>query len=118
MTWRSLLKEVDGKPDKRAHLFPVKQKTGRLRLVRTGANIAYYLSEGAEKDFTLLTTQPFGADDLKDVQIFGQTSSTKAAFDVRITGLHIAAASLVRKPAGTDLSERSKAGVPGNVGGP
>src|SRR5581483_7187693 len=64
----------------------------RFRLVRTGEKLSYYLSEGPAQDFQLLTTHPFAADDLKDLQIFAQTSSPQAALDVRFTDLRIRAA--------------------------
>jgi hypothetical protein len=96
LAWRSLMQGADGKPVRQGHIFPVKEKSGRLRLVRTGTSVAYYQSEGSNKEFTLLTTQPFSADDLKEVQLFAHTSSPRAALEVRFTDLHIAAAALPR----------------------
>lgn len=97
LTYRTMRRDADSKADNRGASFPVKEKTGRLRLVRTGAEIAYYLAEGAGDDFTLLTTHAFTADDLKDVRLYGHTSNLKAALDVRFKDLHIRAASLPRK---------------------
>jgi Protein of unknown function (DUF1583) C domain len=78
-------------------MFPVNQKTGRLRMERTGTEVTYYQSEGDDKEFKLLTTFAFVADDVKAVQVFGQTSSPKAALEVRFTDLHIAAKAMVPK---------------------
>jgi hypothetical protein len=101
LTYRTMRRDADSKAESRGATFPVKEKSGRLRLVRTGADIAYYLAEGENDDFTLLTTHSFSADDLKDVRLYGHTSNPKAALDVRFKDLDIRAASLPRKAVAT-----------------
>ena len=66
---------------------------------RKGTEVTYYQSEGDDKEFKRLTTFAFVADDVKAVQLFGETSSPKAALEVRFTDLHIAAKALVPKSA-------------------
>ncbi len=99
LTFRSLRRVGDSEPDKMESTFPVKEKTGKFRLVRSGADITYYLAEGPDGDFTRLATYSVGADDVKNVQIYGQSSSPTAALDARFTQLHIRAGSLPRQLA-------------------
>jgi WD40 repeat protein len=61
----------------------------------------YHQSEGDDKEFKTLTTFPFVADDVQAVQLFGETSSPKAALEVRFTDLHIAAKALVPRAVAT-----------------
>src|ERR1019366_5040579 len=112
LTWRTLRKEADSKPEEMGNMFPVKAKMGRLRLVRTGADLAYYLSEGADKEFTLLQTFPLGADDVKNVQIFGSSSSETASLDARFTDLRLRATSLPRKPPPPKIEIVSEPKIP------
>jgi DNA-directed RNA polymerase subunit RPC12/RpoP len=70
-------------------------KTGRLRLVRTGAELFFYRGEG-DNDFVLLDTQPFGTKDLKDVRIVASTGVPKAVLDVRVSEFRIRADGLVK----------------------
>jgi len=78
--------------------FPTKAKSGRLRLARTGNILSYYASEGAENEFILLRAFPFGAEDLREIRITGNTGGEKASLDVRITDLRIRAAALLKTP--------------------
>jgi hypothetical protein len=118
LSFRALRKDADGKPDMLGNISPVREKTGRFRMVRTGADIAYYLAEGLDEEFTLLATHPFGADDLKNIQIYGQTSSPKAVLDVRFSDLHIGAAALLPKALPAQTSPRPAPGrssIPGHL---
>ncbi len=101
LAWQLFLPDGAVKPKNRGANFPVKQKSGRLRMERKGTALSYYQSEGDEMDFKLLTTVPFVADDIKAIQIFGHTSSPKAALDVRFTDLHIEAKAAAPKAAAT-----------------
>ncbi len=83
-TFRSLRQPGDCESDKVEHEFSVKEKTGRFRLVRTGSIVAYYLSEGRDEKFVLLKTYSYSADDVNNVQIYGQSSSDKAALDAAL----------------------------------
>ena len=75
-----------------------KAKTGRLRLVRTGADLFFYRGE-ADSDFVILDTQPFGTKDLKDVRVLASTGVPKAELDVRVSDLRIRADSFVKHVA-------------------
>ena len=96
MTLRALRQDADGKPDTMANAFPVSERIGRFRMVRRGAELAYYLADGDEQEFQLLTVHSFAADDLKDVRISGDTSGPNAVLDVRFSDLRISAASLLQ----------------------
>jgi hypothetical protein len=69
--------------------FPTTAKTGRLRLVRTGAQMTYYAAEGPDGAFALLRQYPSGVDDLKEVHVLGATGGPNAELDVRVTDLFI-----------------------------
>jgi DNA-directed RNA polymerase subunit RPC12/RpoP len=79
--------------------FSTKAKKGRLRLVRTGAVLAYYAAEEASDDFVFLFEHPFGEEDLKRVCIAGGTGGPKASVDIRVTDFRIRADSIPRMPA-------------------
>lgn len=68
-----------------------KAKSGKLRLVRTGAELFYYMSDGANEDFALLQKSDFGAKDLRNVRVLASTGEPLAAFDVRVSDLRIRA---------------------------
>ena len=99
LTWRMIRPAGEPKPLQKGANFPVTQKTGRLRMERKGTDLSYYLSDGDAKEFKLLTTFPFVADDIQTIQLFGQVSSPKAALDARFSDLHITATSLAPKAA-------------------
>lgn len=101
LAWRFIKPDGAAKPLNKGANFPVKQKSGRLRMVRNGTELSYYLSDGQETEFKLLTTFPFVADDIKAIHIFGHTSSPKAALEVRFTDLHIEAKAVAPKAAAT-----------------
>jgi predicted RNA-binding Zn-ribbon protein involved in translation (DUF1610 family) len=93
----------DQKADKKVQ--PVKNvatvaKTGRLRLIRSGADLYYCTAEEAKEDFTFRAKFRFGAEDLLRVQIIGSTGGDKAALDVRVTDLRIRADAIPDMPAG------------------
>jgi hypothetical protein len=99
LAWRTMRPAGEAKSQPKGGIFPVTQKKGRLRLERKGAEVTYYLAEGDDKEFKSLTTFTFVADDVRAVQLFGETSSPKAALEVRFTDLHIAAKAPVPKSA-------------------
>ncbi len=107
--------------DKLGTTFAVKEKTGRFRLVRMGDMVSFYLADGPKKEFQLLMTQPFDTSDLKNIQIFAQTSSATAVLDARFTDLRISAKSLSRKAAPSNpekVGEPSPAPKPEKASGP
>jgi serine/threonine protein kinase len=72
--------------------------TGRLRLVRSGTTLCFFTGDGPGEDFTLLQTQEFGKEDLKNVRILGSTGGLGAGLDVLVTDVSIRAEGL-GKPA-------------------
>jgi RNA polymerase sigma factor (sigma-70 family) len=71
-------------------------RTGRIRLVRAGTALAFYTSDGGDKEFTLLHKAEFGARDLKNVRILGSTAGPWNSLDVRVTDLRIRADAFVQ----------------------
>jgi hypothetical protein len=99
LTWLTLWNESTGKNQARADPFPLTAKTGRLRFVRNGSTLAYWVSEGDDPKFTFLQEYPLGTEDLKDIRLVGSTGGPKAALDVRVTDLRIRADSLPYLPS-------------------
>jgi RNA polymerase sigma factor (sigma-70 family) len=85
---------ASGKEQQQARFFPAAAKAGRLRLVRSGGTLFYYVADGPAAEFTLLHQLPFGKEDLKDVRVVGSTGDVRAGLDVRLTDLHVHAESL------------------------
>jgi hypothetical protein len=79
--------------------FPTKATKGRLRLVRTGAVVAYHVAEDDAADFTYLHQFPFGDEDLQAISLVGSTGGPQHVFDVRLTDLCIRAVSVASAPA-------------------
>lgn len=98
LTWRRMRPPGATKDLNNGAIFPVKEKSGRLRLERRGTELSYYHSDG-DMEFKLLTTFPFVADDIQSIQRFGETSGPKAALDARFSDLHITATSPPPLPA-------------------
>jgi hypothetical protein len=94
LAWVSVWKEADGKNDSAWKEFPALAKTGRLRIVRTGAELSYYAAEGPKGEFVLLQRCAFSPANLEDVRLTGSTGGARAALDVRLTDLSIRAESL------------------------
>jgi hypothetical protein len=70
----------------------------RLRLLRTGAVLAYESAEG-DGDFVRHREDPFGAENLTKVRCVATTGAADAELDVRVTDLRIRAESLDRTTA-------------------
>jgi hypothetical protein len=98
-SWQSRWNEATGKRQERIDAFPAQASSGRLRLVRTGADIYFLLADGPEKDFVPLQRYLFGAEDVRDVRLVGSTGGPKASLDVRLTDWRIRSESLVGQPA-------------------
>ncbi len=88
-TYLSLQKEGGDKTEPTMHYFPAREKTGRLRLVRTGSVLSCFAAEGPEGEFTCLKEYPFSPVDLKQVYITTSTAGPRAALDVRVHDLRI-----------------------------
>jgi hypothetical protein len=69
--------------------FPAKEKSGRLRMVRSGFMLFFYGVDGDGDDFKLLTRQKFHAKELRNVRVLAATGGPGAELDVRITDLVI-----------------------------
>jgi hypothetical protein len=73
---------------------PTNASVGRLRMVRTGAALSYYVSEGIDAPFLFVEQRPLGAGDVKEIQLTGTTGGGKVGLDGRFTDLRIRAGSL------------------------
>jgi hypothetical protein len=74
-----------------AHGFSSPARSGRLRLVRTGSVLSFYVAQGADGPFQLFQRYPFSADDLKDIRIAGSTGSAQASLHARASDLRVRA---------------------------
>jgi hypothetical protein len=93
--------------------FPTLATTGRLRLVRSGDELFFLVSAGADQPFQLLQKYRFGAEDVQKIMICGTTGGEKAHIDLRVTDLLIRADALLGAPLPADAIP----GAPGE-GGP
>ncbi|HKI37078.1 MAG TPA: protein kinase [Gemmataceae bacterium] len=99
-TWFQLTAEGADKPHtEELRSFPSTNVAGRLRLVRTGPNLAHYVAEGPGEDCVLLRQHRFGPEDVRAVRLGGETGGPRAALDVRVSDLRIRADSLPSLPA-------------------
>ena len=96
VTWSALQPEGAEKAKTSMHYFPATAKSMRLRLVRTGASLAYDSSAGDNQDFVRLREDPFGTENLNKVRCVASTGSADAELEVRVTDLRIRAESLDR----------------------
>jgi Protein of unknown function (DUF1583) C domain len=71
--------------------------SGRLRLVRSGADW-YYGAAEADGEFKFFAKYPFGAEDIRQVRLIVATGGDQAAVEVRFSDLHIKADSIPDKP--------------------
>jgi serine/threonine protein kinase len=107
LAWMMFPNEATGRRQYRSKGFPAKSKDGQLRLSRTGSILSYLVSEGEDKEFTLLHQFPFGSEDLNHIHIAGSTPNANSSLEVRLTDLHIRADALLAHPSpaeGTILS--------------
>jgi hypothetical protein len=99
VTWYSLSKDNSVQKETRSHYFPTTAKTGRLRLVRDGAVLSYYIAEGTDGEFVLRKQYPFSEEELKEIRLAGSTGGPAATLDVRVTDLRVRAESIQGRPA-------------------
>jgi hypothetical protein len=97
LAWRTIRPAGETKQLQKGVNFPVMQKSGRLRMQRNGTELSYHLAEGDDKEFKMLTTFSFVADDIQMIQLFGHTTDAKAALDARFTDLNIVSSAPVFK---------------------
>jgi hypothetical protein len=98
IAWVRLWDEGKGKHAAKVKEVPAGEKKGRLRLVRKGAEIASYVSEGANAEFELIREFPFTKEDIKDVEIIANTGGPRGELDVRVTDLRIRASAPAQPP--------------------
>jgi Protein of unknown function (DUF1583) len=114
VTWSSLWNAAAGKNQPHGNLFPAEVRSGKLRLVRAGAELSHYLAPGDSDQFELLSQESFPRDDVKEIQLTCATAGHKAALEVRWTDFRVRADGLNRRsaPAGQDPDERATAPFP------
>ena len=83
-----------GKVQPKLQTLPTEARSGRLRLVRTGAVISCFAAEGVNEDFLLVEEYPFSPQDVKQVFFHTSTGGPDASLDMRISDLHIIADAL------------------------
>jgi DNA-directed RNA polymerase subunit RPC12/RpoP len=84
----------NGKDSPKFKEFPAQSPRGWLRVVRTGATVAFYAADGPDGLFTLLQRYPFSSEPVESIRISGSTGGPKAALDVRVTELTVRGESL------------------------
>lgn len=70
--------------------FPASAKSGRLRMVRNGSELFFFVGDGND-NLTLMHRVEFGTKDLKNVRVLASTGWMGTALDVRVTDLQIRA---------------------------
>jgi RNA polymerase sigma factor (sigma-70 family) len=108
LTWLTRWDPTAAREQLQMKLHPARAKAGRLRLVRSGSILYYFVAEGVEGEFTLLDQWLAGDVDLPAVRIVGSTGGVKAGLDVRITELHIFADSFRDAPSAPARPARRK----------
>jgi hypothetical protein len=78
--------------------IPAKERTGKLRLVRTGANVSYQAADGGGS-FRTITVMNVGTDDIVTVRVQCYTGWTKGSLDIRLANLEIRASQIPDKSA-------------------
>jgi DNA-directed RNA polymerase subunit RPC12/RpoP len=99
MAWFQLSDDTGGKPIKdELRVFPATAKKGKLRLVRSGADLASYVAEEPATDFVVLRHHPFSNADVQWLRLGGQTGGPDAALDARFFDVRVRADSLPEQP--------------------
>jgi len=94
--------------------YPTQAAAGRLRIVRNGSEVSYFVSEDTGKEFTFLRTDQFRADAVKQVRIIGTVGGPEAWLDARVIDLRVRADAI----AGAEVTTHfpSPLGVPETQG--
>jgi RNA polymerase sigma factor (sigma-70 family) len=89
------------------YCVPSPIRTGRLRMVRGGDQLAFYAAEGTSEDFQFIRHEPFPSADVKQIMIAAIVGGPQALEDVRILDLRVRADSLAETGDGpATLAER------------
>ncbi len=102
--WFSLRDEATGKERSQWKGTPTQALSGRLRMVRQGTVVSYYVAEQAQSDFTLIQESSWSAEPLEELRLIGWTGSAEGSLDVRITDFQLRAAALPGLSANPTLS--------------
>ena len=97
--WQSLWNDDLDKAVERFAPLDATSKVGRLRMVRSGSDLYFLMSEGNDERFTVVKKFLFGPEDLRDVRVAGSTGGEAAMLDARVTDLRIRAEALPNAPA-------------------
>ena len=81
-------------PRDKAKAAPAASRAGRLRLVRTGAELAFLAADDDETEFNQIEKLPFGREPLQFVSIGASTCGDKASLEARILGIQVRAESI------------------------
>ena len=98
VSWQSLWNSALGKKVEQIRGDSAKANSGRLRLVRKGALLSYYMAEDGDENFTLLAQYPTTPEAVTRASLVGQTGGPNAKLDVIFTDLRIRADSLPGLP--------------------
>jgi hypothetical protein len=98
VSWSSLWDEAEGRQRIESNNTATRATTGRLRLVRSGVEVFYGVSEGFEGEFTYFKKSLFGVEDIRNVRIMTSTGGKEASYDVRVTDLRIRADEIPNMP--------------------
>jgi len=82
---------VDGKRKYTARSFPTEVKFGQLKITRVGGEAILWAADENANDFTELTREPIGADDVSLVRFNAFPGHTQTELDVRLLELRIRA---------------------------
>jgi hypothetical protein len=92
VAWATVWNEEAGKMvPHTGSLKLTKSMIGRLRLVRSGNDLYYGISDGLNGDFQFFKKYPFGSEDVREVRIITGTGTEKASLDARVSELRIRA---------------------------
>ncbi len=94
VTWSALQPEVPGEIQRSRHFFPAEGKAGRLRVVRSGAELFYFGSGGSAQEPTYLWKDTIGKDDLRTIRLVGSTGGPGVDLEVRVHDLRVSADAL------------------------
>jgi hypothetical protein len=92
--WSLLWDDAKQRNFDRYNQVATKTKSGQLRLLRSASELSYWRSDGAGTPFVRLRADRFGSADVREVRAVIGTGGRAAALDVRLSDLHIRAASL------------------------
>jgi hypothetical protein len=70
---------------------------GRMRLVRSGAELYFLVSEGGDTEFKVLQKSEFGVKDLKNVRILATTGTVGDSLEALVTDFQVRADAFVKR---------------------